>query len=309
MLRTPIKKKMLFLIGARPLTIHIEENATNILCTKNTDKPWRRLMTVPFELAGGSIVGRDHLLAGKNCHDAFSITQTADVIIGAVADGCGSGAHSEVGAKLGVRLLPHAIRTALAGDRDQPFSWEAVRHSLLDTLVQILCTLEGTRGTLINDYFLFTLVGVLITPEITTAFALGDGEVIVNGERTMLGPFPAADGLGETPPYLAYGLGVSSLPQEEFGFHIVRSMPTAELEHFAIGTDGLTSLIVAETHHFPGTDQPIGPLSQLWTDDRFYRNPDFGRRFLARANKGPGGYLRDDTAFVCGRRIRQEDTP
>jgi len=52
-----------------------------------------------FEYASGSIIGRNHVLAGKNNQDAYHISVNERFIAVVVCDGCGSGKHSEVGAK------------------------------------------------------------------------------------------------------------------------------------------------------------------------------------------------------------------
>lgn len=68
-------------------------------------------MSLPFAIGGGSIPGRTHLgrgrlLVGRHNQDAFGWTQTPHTLAAVVADGCGSGSDSEVGARLGTRWLP-----------------------------------------------------------------------------------------------------------------------------------------------------------------------------------------------------------
>ena len=47
----------------------------------------------------------------------------------------------------------------------------------------------------------------------------------------------------------------------------------------------------------------VGPLSQFWADDAFYKNRDMVRRRLAVLNRGAGpGLLADDTTIVVVRR-------
>ncbi len=274
-------------------------------------------MLKDFELAGGSVPGSDHVEAAKNCHDAYHFVQTDEASVAVVADGCGSGKHSEVGAKLGVRLIAGAILAELRTGRGEgPFSWERVRMSVLKSLFDLVKEIDSEKGKFIIDHLYFTAVGMLILPETSAAFAIGDGLIYVNGERIDLGPFP-----NNEPPYLAFALGTSAIDPELLKFQIVRSIPTEELQSFAVGTDGLCFLTDAEDECFPGTNQPIGPISQIWTEDRFFKNKDNARRLLARANDEKRridwdrraidvspGLLKDDTAFVSGRRKRQEVT-
>ena len=55
-----------------------------------------------FECASGSMIGRNHVLAGKNNQDAFRVVMREQHIIAVVCDSCDRGKHSEVGVKLGV---------------------------------------------------------------------------------------------------------------------------------------------------------------------------------------------------------------
>jgi serine/threonine protein phosphatase PrpC len=86
-----------------------------------------------LEYAIGSIIGRNHVLAGKNNQDAYRIVSNEKFIIAVVCDGCGSGKHSEVGAKLGARLVINAIADLLnqSADRDveisKPEFWDSVK--------------------------------------------------------------------------------------------------------------------------------------------------------------------------------------
>ncbi len=52
----------------------------------------------PFEVAAGSVTGRSHVLGGKPNQDAFAFRAADHGLVGVVCDGCGSGAHNEVGA-------------------------------------------------------------------------------------------------------------------------------------------------------------------------------------------------------------------
>jgi hypothetical protein len=167
----------------------------------------------------------------------------------------------------------------------------------------------GDLSWIISHYFLFTIVGALLTPTRAVFFSLGDGLLAVNEEVTVLGPFP-----GNAPPYLGYGLVNSALPPEMLRFHIHRVLPLEELRTFLLGTDGVQELMQAAKSHMPGKTESVGPLSQFWQEERFFRNPDMARRRLAgiardattRTDGGirkEAGLLPDDTTLIVGRRI------
>ena len=68
-----------------------------------------------FEIAGGTVLGREHLRLGKNNQDAFAFKVVDDyAIMAIVCDGCSAGAHTEVGAKLGASIAIESLFSNLA---------------------------------------------------------------------------------------------------------------------------------------------------------------------------------------------------
>lgn len=244
-----------------------------------------------FECASGSMIGRHHVLAGKNNQDAFRVVRQERYIIAVVCDGCGSGKHSEVGAKLGARIVIDAIADLLNHDlaiSDREF-WKAVQTNLLQKLKDFVAISNGDME-FVNDYLLFTIVGVLITPNETVTFSMGDGAIAVNGKLNQIPAYP-----DNAPPYLAYGL----YRPDAVSFEIRDRLPTSEVESILIATDGIDDLIAVET------------IGQFWQEDRYFKNPDALRRKLAMLNREEtkpdwqrrelvkrSGALSDDTTIV-----------
>ena len=277
-----------------------------------------------FQFAVGSVLGRDHRVAGKNNQDAWYVStgDTCDIVL--VADGCSAGTHSEVGAHAGVQMVSRAIRRHVelynaAGIPHTAFSssgpfWEGVRLDVLRQLRGFAQMMGERLPTALNTYCLFTIVGALLTKEWASFFSLGDGVIIVNGEMIPIGPFP-----NNEPPYLAYGLVPTSLERENpalLRFWVHREEPIESIDSFLIGTDGAWDLHEAELLPMPGKDEPVGPLSQFWSEDRYFRNQDMLRRRLTIANRDmtraswdereliiEHGLLPDDTTIITGRRV------
>lgn len=266
-----------------------------------------------FEIAGGSVPGHAHAAAGRNNQDAFCWASNADGLVAVVCDGCGSGARSEVGAQLGSRLLVRAATRLLGSSLAVADLLEQVRQDVLAHLrllareMSVESSVTAGPGSApgfsrtVADHFLFTIVGVLITARGSTTFSLGDGLVVINGERTQLGPFP-----NNEPPYLGYAL-LSGAPERGAGwgrsFTVHRSMPAREVQSLVLGTDGALELEAVAERLIQGRDEPVGPLSQFWSDDRVFKNADMVRRRLAVLNRGtPVGLLSDDTTLVVVRR-------
>lgn len=262
-------------------------------------------MAPTFEIAGGTVTGQAHVAAGRNNQDAFSWELTGAGLVAVVCDGCGSSPHSEVGAKLGAQLITRAAARRLASDCDPAELLEQVRLELLGRLRLLAIGLAGGRpgfkggepfARAVLDYLLFTVVGAVVTPRWATTFSLGDGLAVLNGERLQLGPFP-----GNEPPYLAYSL--LSTGTSERTFELLRQVPADEACSLLLATDGAVELEPLAARATDGRAVPVGPLSQFWTEDRFFANRDMVRRRLAIISRGSrGGLLSDDTTVVAVRR-------
>jgi len=260
-----------------------------------------------FEMAGGSVVGRDHLgrgacLAGKNNQDAFACGTQKDVVAAVVCDGCSAGQSSEVGAKLGARLLLGALLDAAEGTLGKPggqseeavgLALEQARVRVLSTLDALLLAMGSDRLTHLRDSFLFTALGALVLKEHTAIFAIGDGVYALDGQIVRLGPYP-----DNAPPYLGYALVDGSARDGCWPgprFEILRFVPTASVQTLLLATDGAWALA------------DVFALSRFWTEEGVCENPDGIRRRLVVLNNpfrtGEGRVsLADDTTLVVIRR-------
>jgi hypothetical protein len=272
-----------------------------------------------FELAFGSIQGREHLRLAKNNQDAYYTLSNEQHTIAIVCDGCGSGRYSEVGAQFGVRLIGEILTKALSTQLCQsnqipPQLLSQLYQDLLSQIDNLSRAMGGNWLQTLKDYFLFTIVGVVITAADICVFSLGDGVIIVNGCELELGSFP-----GNAPPYLVYGLS-AAVPDQDSFFQIHKLPPLAEVESILIGTDGVSELIQSAQRQLPGKPELVGSISQFWQQDRYFTNPDQVRRRLALINrevtrldssKGQvhkeSGLLSDDTTLVVLR--RKSDRP
>jgi hypothetical protein len=252
-----------------------------------------------FETAAGTVIGRDHALARRNNQDAFCTWSGAEGVIAVVADGCGSGRSSEVGARLGARLVTEALRRHQHQLAEAPIDevLESVRLDMLESLRRLAVDMGGSLTQAVSDYLLFTVVGALVVDPVACVFALGDGVTMVNGEADVIA---CAD---NRPPYLAYGLTNSD--GDGPGFEVRRALPVQDVDSILIGSDGVLDLM------------NVGPLRQFWEDDRHFCNPASLTRRLTLLNRDSQrvdwdsrrierehGLLPDDTTVVVLRRRR-----
>ncbi len=276
-----------------------------------------------FEVASGSVPGRDHveregLLIGRNNQDGCALRAAEDGswFVGVICDGCGSKTGSDLGARLGALFIAAAVaqRVEQASDAklNTPF-FEDVREDVLAELRALALRLRANErfSEFVADNFLFTVIGVLLVRERGFIFSVGDGVFALNGEVNELGPFP-----GNQPPYLTYSLLRSKFSENpELLAFTVREFQIAKLQSLLLGSDGVMHLLAAASRNVPGKDTAVGPLSQFWTEDRFFQNQDALRRRLALINSTvtklsperdrivtEAGLLPDDTTVIVVRR-------
>ena len=135
------------------------------------------MIETPFQFAAASVQGRDHVVLGKNNQDAHLLHTDPEGTLLLVSDGCGSGAYSEAGAQLGVRLFGAALRREILFSKIEPQNtteWQGKLSVATQSVVQSLKSLTKRFDPLTtdpHDYFLFTLVGAWIGKTQTAIFA------------------------------------------------------------------------------------------------------------------------------------------
>ena len=264
-----------------------------------------------FEMAWGSVRGREHERLGLNSQDAFAAAAGEEYLIGIVADGCGSGEHSEVGAKLGAQIVLAALQTELSKHPGRPARelLDEVEKICLRRIGVVSRLLAGDLHAVLGSYFLFTVLGFVVTPRRSFVFAQGDGVWSVNGETAVLD-------YQNQPPYLAYGLARDRIPEElrrELGFKLLAEVNSGELDSLLVATDGFAGLL--QPLEDDERAEAARALSRPWEDKLFFRNPFYGTRQLRLLNREQTNIdwekklvtsakplLADDATFVALRR-------
>jgi len=260
-------------------------------------------LSVDWQVAGGSVMGtlHQHPLNHTNNQDVFDWYQDENMIIAVVTDGCGSSRHSEVGAKLGCRLVAEQVRSCLEISKKYEREiwstdpiWGMVRGGVLRDIHTLATSMGGDYYRTIKQYFLFTIVCAIVTKQRSLLFSVGDGFAAINGEQIDLGDYPE-----DAPPYMAYSLienRIKDPTPKLYEIYIHRTLATAHIDHIVIGTDGVGKYLLP----VPGFELP-----ELWKDDKYFQNPDQVRRRLAVINKTNlkrRGPLKDDTTLIVLRR-------
>jgi len=195
-----------------------------------------------WRMRAGNVIGRSHLVAGKNNQDAVKIlefkTSKGIYRIGIICDGCSEGKNSEVGAKLtahfAVNRIFELVNDSFFLTKDIP---KALYFSIQIFLMQLLeqySSANEERFLFINDHFLFTIIGFIQGPNNTVVFSIGDGVIIINGDIQVIDQ-------NDTPNYLAYHLVDGSYLGKGLYMatpHLdVQAVKTNSLEKLAIGSD------------------------------------------------------------------------
>lgn len=281
-----------------------------------------------FSITSGSVIGRLHQEKGINNQDAIRWLQTDDFTIGIVTDGC-TGAdelgfqtddvkNSEVGAHIGALLTLRSLQTHIS--RREPIYnksnylkqtafWQQVHADLLAQLRVLGNTLSDNLYEVMKNYFLFTIVGVIITKHKTCIFSLGDGWYALNSKSYTIEPEK-----GKKQPYLAYGItgyDQNAITYKSLFFQVHQCIPTSKVKSLGIGTDGVHYIEQASNSWKKDRKQPNVPISDFWSDIRYRTNSEWLQTRLnmlnttkqrirwlqGKVDKYPG-LLKDDTSLL-----------
>lgn len=225
-----------------------------------------------IQLATASILGREHARLLKNNQDGVAARVEGNVAVAVVTDGCGSGASSEVGARLGARFLAQAMPGLVREVGVAPVLAERATAALLQWVEAVVRPLDvsGTElPLLVGDQFLFTFLCAVMNEKSSLIFGVGDGAWRADADGRVLDA-----GAQNAPDYVAYGLvGVPVGPAQVHFW--------GEAKELAVATDGLG-----------------GAFSALCQDERVWRNPAALQRKLNVKSKE----LFDDTTVALMKR-------
>lgn len=242
-----------------------------------------------LQLRGGMVVGLDHSQWQNNRQDAFycevNIIHNQLYWVGVVADGCGSGKHSEVSASLLPLFTTKQIMHLLQFATPVLQIPMALYPSIVAFLqrIQQLVPFETTRekSVFVQDYLLATVIGFVINESEGVLFHAGDGYWAENGVVTRIEH-------DNRSPYIGYHLVPIELRHDAgqlprcFSTQIIDA---TELDSLAIATDGFSEALLLRLFK----ESLPGPLGiQLWMNKiNGPRNPD-----------PSGGLFYDDAAVV-----------
>lgn len=277
-----------------------------------------------FQTTTGTTAGSTHR-TGRNLvnnQDGVSAVETDHLRLGTVSDGCGSQPHSGYGSQFMVNVLPKLIIARYRPGMTLDQAWfDALYRALVKFTARKVKTEFLDPIEALSTHMMATAGGVIETPETTYFYGAGDFVIYIDGKVIKWKPEE-----GNKPLYPALSLAFKDDPR--FAFRVI-SVPTEDLTHYLFGTDGAEKLLEVcadDEECIPGTDDPVGPINQIWTTDKFYvgdqhpKHPTTGPEevgaWLNRLAQnwrlqGPaqhGGLLDDDTTFYAARRLKETVT-
>jgi hypothetical protein len=180
-----------------------------------------------FNNATASVIGSSHYKLYYNNQDSYSFYQDRSCIVGVVADGCGSGINSEVGAKLAVDFVVNYCKKHF---RYNPFNVDLLQASLIEYLCNIVKNQQTSEELeFIENHLFFTIFGFVIQPQQTFVFHSGDGLYCINDEQFVIDQ-------ENRPQYIAKNL-ISGNGCIETAY-----IQTHKLQKLLVATDGLMHL-------------------------------------------------------------------
>jgi hypothetical protein len=196
------------------------------------------LATGTWRVIGASVPGTAHTRAGLPCQDAHSWAMLPNgCLVVAVADGAGSAAHSDVGARLAAdAALAHLSATLHDGVPTDEHGWQVAMATAFDTAARSLSAIAEETGRAVRDYAT-TLTLVVATPDTLVVGQIGDGIAVAEREDGEL--FLAA-----TPQRGEYANEVVLLTAPDVAERLTLSLFPIGVRAFAATTDGLLRLAV-----------------------------------------------------------------
>ncbi|MEA5517582.1 PP2C family serine/threonine-protein phosphatase [Limnoraphis robusta] len=140
-----------------------------------------------WQAIGCSEIGSGHIKTGIPCQDFcdHQIISNNQVTIGAVSDGMGSAAHSDLGSKIAVQTTLNCLnqRDWLNHSIDDSQA-QVFFEELLKTVVTEIQTVAKREGYSVRD-MACTLLAFIATPNLLVAMQCGDGLIVIRPQSSQ----------------------------------------------------------------------------------------------------------------------------
>jgi len=228
-----------------------------------------------MKIGYATIQGHTHRNLEYNNQDFVLITENDNFKIGLIADGCGSGSNSEVGAQLGLKFLSKRIIEKIDSDWKSNLKEDIQRYSKEISEIHS----SDSKG-FIRDFLLYTIIGFVEKDNILTIFSYGDGVIIIDDKIEIINH-------DNRPKYLN-----NELIGNEGGEFIFKEI-NFENQKIILGSDGLEDLLEGIEKGFV---EEYHSLKQFINDTENFTNPTHLPKLLR--NHSRKGVLKDDCTLI-----------
>jgi hypothetical protein len=202
-------------------------------------------MEADWQVIGAAVQGLSHQKQGLPCQDALEYRcLPGGILLVALADGAGSAAHSEQGARTAVQVAVDAL--ALKLESSQPAEcceWVEVFWETFESARAALIRLAGERDEPLRD-FATTLTCLTAMPTQLIVGQLGDGAVVARGKDGILNTVTTLQ-RGE------YANETYFLTQEQALEQVAIQVMDLPVQALAVMSDGLTRLALKRPTNEP----------------------------------------------------------
>jgi hypothetical protein len=234
-----------------------------------------------WQVVAASVIGTSHEKRSQPCQDAHCWRILPNgVLAAAVADGAGSAALAEVGAKIAVEAVVETISQQQERLPQNDDEWQVFLTASLQVARAQVEAEAAVREVAVRD-LACTLIAVVATPELIAVAQIGDGAAVAGdsaGNAIALTVPPCGEYINET-IFL-----ISPNAIETAQFQVLRE----KLRHLAVFSDGLQMLalkIPEGTPHGPFF-APLFRFSGEWKEEEdakqqlesFLRSPRVSER-------------------------------
>ena len=229
-----------------------------------------------MKTAYGSISGSVHKRLEYNNQDFVMVTQNEDCIIGLIADGCGSGSNSEVGAQLSLNFISKWLQ-----ENSDENDWGVhLKKDIQNYSLALSKTHSSEPRQFIKDYLLYTILGFIVRDDIITVFSFGDGVIIMGNEIKIIDQ-------SNRPKYINNELlGDEGGSFEFYDFGLKDQI-------LVLGSDGLLDLIDGIGK---GLVDEYRTLDDFTEDNRHFTNPVHLPKLLQKYSNT--GQIKDDCSVI-----------
>lgn len=217
--------------------------------------------------AGATAIGTSHLATGAPCQDAIDCTVwrcngEPPVLIAALADGAGSAAHAQVGARRATQVFADVAHQAFEDGAGWGEHEDVLYHAVAEARLALDLT-AGHAGCAIND-LASTLLVAILSPNGGVIGQIGDGAIVVddgaNGWRPV--HWPDHGEYANTTSFLTQADALEALRVS------VLERPVARLAMFSDGLERLLLDFRTRTAHGPFFDSILGRLDRCMSEGR-----------------------------------------